>query len=476
MNILILESLATGAVLRITSDINLTHDVVMPDNCTLIFEGGTIRGNYTLYGSNTSIIAPPCRIFNSVNLSGTWNVDKCYVEWWGAIGNQETDDTAAIQSAFDSPFEKVIFLSKVYRISNHLTISRKKSIVGLRQWNDTSDTPPSTPKLYSVTPAGYMIGIMSSFVTIKNLSIRFYNEASRMEYGFYMPAAQSNIHLEGCGAFECSYGFYLKSSNAVIERCTSIGSIEGFRFNESSNISMINCHVKGYKRNAFNLVNVSAGTMIDCSADTWTHSSQVTETEGNWYTYKFFLCKNISMINCGAEEAVKAAYLDSCINVEVQGCWFDISNLNCSTVSRCILSFINTRRISIDGLYVSNWKCTGWTSPTGWFNETNLFRIYSENNIRNSVKLHNVYYRGYARDASIYGPVEVIQIISSQLISSVAASGCVNDVLVEYDWSHRGSTAMRPSGVDAIVGVGFVYYNTTSNQMEVWNGTSWQTV
>ena len=120
--------------------------------------------------------------------------------------------------------------------------------------------------------------------------------------------------------------------------------------------------------------------------------------------------------------------------------------------------------------------CLSLSMMEGWFNETNLFKVYSENNLRNTIKLHNVYYRGYDRDTLSFSYSEVHQIIAKDLVSSSAATGSINDILVEYDWSHRGTTEARPSGLDTLVGVGFIYYNTTTNRLEIWNGTTWRTI
>lgn len=57
-----------------------TEAVAIPENCVLKFIGGKIE-NGTLVGNGTMIDAPKVPIFNSVAISGTWNVNFIHSEW-----------------------------------------------------------------------------------------------------------------------------------------------------------------------------------------------------------------------------------------------------------------------------------------------------------------------------------------------------------------------------------------------------------
>jgi len=70
----------------------------------------------------------------------------------------------------------------------------------------------------------------------------------------------------------------------------------------------------------------------------------------------------------------------------------------------------------------------------------------------------------------------VKQNLSSKLIGIYNGGGTITDVVVEYDWVNLGTNANRPTGLDSVVGAGFHYYNTTSNKLEIWDGSSWQIV
>ena len=84
----------------IENDLELAEDVTIPPNCTLEFNGGSISGSCSLSGDDTVIIAEPVRIFgNNLTISGVWNINESYAEWWGAAGDGLTEDTQALHNA-----------------------------------------------------------------------------------------------------------------------------------------------------------------------------------------------------------------------------------------------------------------------------------------------------------------------------------------------------------------------------------------
>ena len=98
-------------------DFTLVNDIIVPSNCVLKFDGGSISGEYTLTGSNTSIQAGLVKIFDiDVTLAGLWNVAEAYPEWFGAKGDSVTDDTNFIQKSVDC-FNCVVLTKGLYLVS-----------------------------------------------------------------------------------------------------------------------------------------------------------------------------------------------------------------------------------------------------------------------------------------------------------------------------------------------------------------------
>lgn len=97
-------------IYKIVSDIDLGGTTLtLPANCTLDFQGGSFS-NGTIVGSNTKIIAGLQKIFNSdIILSGAWNIEKAYPEWFGAVGDGITNDTTALTKCIN--YFTVTFLS-----------------------------------------------------------------------------------------------------------------------------------------------------------------------------------------------------------------------------------------------------------------------------------------------------------------------------------------------------------------------------
>ena len=98
--------------------------VNLPENSILLFKGGKISGT-TLNGNKTKIDADLSFILD-IALGGTWNVESFLPEWFGAIGDGTTDDTAAF-AKLDGKNSRLS--NKTYLISN-VTYGSKTCIIG----------------------------------------------------------------------------------------------------------------------------------------------------------------------------------------------------------------------------------------------------------------------------------------------------------------------------------------------------------
>lgn len=113
---------------------NFTLDgasITIPEGCILKFNGGSIT-NGTLVGQNTKIDAEPVTIFNNISFSGNWNVPAYYVEWFGVIGDGETDDTVAFQNALALHLGHYLATGN-YKITGTLLVRNANTLDGNNQ-------------------------------------------------------------------------------------------------------------------------------------------------------------------------------------------------------------------------------------------------------------------------------------------------------------------------------------------------------
>lgn len=118
------------SVYRITKHYKIETDIIIPSHSTLVFEGGTISGKYSLVGNETKIIAPIVKVFSdSISLKGSWIVKESFPEWFGAKGDGINDDTRAFVECLKL---KHIYLSnKTYLVTSiYLSNLSDVSIIG----------------------------------------------------------------------------------------------------------------------------------------------------------------------------------------------------------------------------------------------------------------------------------------------------------------------------------------------------------
>lgn len=128
---------ATGGntVYVVQYDFTLSGNIEIPSNCVLLFDGGKISGSYTLTGSDTVIEAGLVGIFGTdITFAGTWKVKEVYPDWWGAKGDDMTDDTAAFtaMASFVTAMDgcRVFIPSKIYLVTSSFSMNGNIELVG----------------------------------------------------------------------------------------------------------------------------------------------------------------------------------------------------------------------------------------------------------------------------------------------------------------------------------------------------------
>jgi polyisoprenoid-binding protein YceI len=103
-----IAAIGTITTFRIVTAITLTANITFPAGVTLIMGAqGSLAGAYTITGNNTTIKFEGFNAAFNTNVlwAGTWNIERVYPEYFGAVGDDVTDDGAA--------FTKAIALAKL---------------------------------------------------------------------------------------------------------------------------------------------------------------------------------------------------------------------------------------------------------------------------------------------------------------------------------------------------------------------------
>lgn len=146
---------------------NLAKDLTIPANVTLIPEKGAIlirTGGYHLY-INGPFVAGLWHCFGDTSPTHDWvkfgkeSVSQAYPQWWGAVGDDATDCTAAINAALAA--HPVVRLPQgIFKTTNILKVSSNGTLGGEGASSVVHMSIPG-PGIY---PANY--------ATIKNFTLR----------------------------------------------------------------------------------------------------------------------------------------------------------------------------------------------------------------------------------------------------------------------------------------------------------------
>ena len=127
-----------NTIYHIQYDFDLNGRVLaLPKNSILLFEGGSIK-NGDIVGNFSETVSNLTPIYGDrLNLYGTWVTSTFYPEWFGAIGDGNSDDTTAIQRVLDLGDQVKMraqiccFLTSKYLITSGLRINGGTTLRGL---------------------------------------------------------------------------------------------------------------------------------------------------------------------------------------------------------------------------------------------------------------------------------------------------------------------------------------------------------
>lgn len=120
-----------GKTLKIKHHYNAHNiNIILPDNITLLFIGGSLTNFSNLQANNTTINAEKIKIFDAGStFSGTFINTVAAPEWFGAKGNNDANDSKAVETAIRY-FGKVTFAGSYYIPGINITIDNPVELVG----------------------------------------------------------------------------------------------------------------------------------------------------------------------------------------------------------------------------------------------------------------------------------------------------------------------------------------------------------
>lgn len=190
-------------------------NITIPSNIKLVFlNGGVLKPSTgkVITGSNAKIEAGLTQIFDlsasgSSGLTGTWDADKFYAEWFGATGNGLSDDSTALNYAIAcTPSYKNIILSKHYVIRSSLNIINKSYI------RITGGGKIQIPSSVASVTAFKMAGTCN-FIEIDSLEI-YGDGSTASQYAIDNNSGQtiSNVRIYNCYIHDLGLGISLNAN------------------------------------------------------------------------------------------------------------------------------------------------------------------------------------------------------------------------------------------------------------------------
>ena len=212
----------------------------IPRGCVLEFRGGSIS-NGTLEADFASISAPAIQIFQTdVKLTGNWQNHSLPVEWYGAIGDNKTNSTAAINAAINNTSFHVVSLiaGAKYRINHAIKMRSSDLSFGCFE---VSYSHENSPAAYIYSDCSENILDFPKGETVKGLCLKgiVLHKTGRYNYqgdGIHIQdASLYRSVFEGVRIYYCNNGFYQHFSDGYrgyslnkMQNCIFSGCLHGF--------------------------------------------------------------------------------------------------------------------------------------------------------------------------------------------------------------------------------------------------------
>lgn len=189
----------SNTIYEIRYDFDLNgKEITIPEGCVLDFQGGSLS-NGVIIGEKTVIEASIVKIFNTdITLTGTWNIDSIYAEWFGAKPSKsplagKEDDSTYIQKCLDVMkninVKTLTFLEGAYMIKQPIEVApvHKFLLKGISPAS-TLYTDDNLTAFFTNSSNGYLQAKFENFTIwgnyVYNATLDYVAYA---DYAFYFP-------------------------------------------------------------------------------------------------------------------------------------------------------------------------------------------------------------------------------------------------------------------------------------------------
>lgn len=328
-----------NTIYEIRYDFDLNDgEITIPEDCVLDFQGGSFS-NGVLIGNDTSIKTTIDKIFDiSIKIEGTWNINECYPEWFGAIGDGITDDTKAINSTL-AAFTTTKLLRKTYLVNTidsegvALKLPYGHNIIG--QDSKRHIVGGSDITIKTTNDKCIKILELNGSNTVKNIVIQGCNSRSVnpvLEHcGIGGPNGYiTKLLIEQVQVANCEVGYNLQCYLSSFVNTDSSNCGIGFYLHGSLNENMIprvktttifmeNCQAISCRKHGFYFVGVDYSTFINLAADGSGRAWDGITNANSYYPYNFEHCVRCTFTSLGAETVYKTIRTSVCHNLIFDG-------------------------------------------------------------------------------------------------------------------------------------------------------------
>lgn len=380
----------TRYVIQYDYDLN-GETVTLSKNSTLVFNGGSIS-NGTIIGNNTKIEASIEKIFGiDVVFDGSWSVEKCFPQWFGAIGNGEHDDRPSIQSSIDFASShttneiesnhpiKIIF-PKVDGFYNIASLSDENNSYGLiiNKGYLSFEGEGTNTIIKATIPGDILISLIGrcSNIHISNICISS-NDLFKVCI---------STTSEPCPYLDFTNCLFTKAKDTAVILNTFVSRFNSCIFSNSNN---------GVKFSHTGDIPCTSLSLFSCYC-----------VDCKYYGYYFGYVVYSSLISCACDRSKTAYYFDRVYGLSVNGCgcegceqpihghWLRACNINSFSIinfsfeTDYLIKLENPINVVISGIYKIN--TSGYKYVLGVTSNTT-----NEENVTildNSIKKYEAFY------------------------------------------------------------------------------------